>query len=46
MTTAVFINAALTGYTFKLMIAVVLTPAIYAGHSAIDKYFGEDEMKS
>ncbi|MDQ3046352.1 MAG: queuosine precursor transporter [Bacteroidota bacterium] len=44
MTTAVFINAALTGYTFKLIIAVVLTPVIYAGHSAIDKYFeGEEE---
>lgn len=43
MTTAVFINAALTGYTFKLIIAVVLTPLIYAGHSLIDKYFGDEE---
>jgi uncharacterized integral membrane protein (TIGR00697 family) len=42
MTTAVFINAALTGYTFKLIIAVSLTPLIYAGHSAIEKYFGNE----
>jgi uncharacterized integral membrane protein (TIGR00697 family) len=45
MTTAVFINAALTGYTFKLIIAVVLTPLIYLGHNTIDKYFGEEEAQ-
>lgn len=43
MTTDVFINAALTGYTFKLIIAIILTPLIYLGHSLIDKYFGEEE---
>jgi queuosine precursor transporter len=43
MTTAVFFNAALTGYTFKLIIAVVLTPLIYVGHNAIEKYLGDDE---
>lgn len=43
MTTAVFLNAALTGYTFKLIIAVALTPLIYIGHSAIEKYLGEKE---
>jgi queuosine precursor transporter len=43
MTTAVFLNAALTGYTFKLIIAVALTPLIYVGHNAIDKYLGNDE---
>ena len=43
MTTVVFINAALTGYTFKLIIAIVLTPLIYIGHSAIDKYLGDHE---
>jgi queuosine precursor transporter len=43
MTTAVFINAALTGYTFKLIIAIVLTPLIYFGHSAIDKYLGDED---
>jgi uncharacterized integral membrane protein (TIGR00697 family) len=43
MTTSVFINAALTGYTFKLIIAIVLTPLIYIGHGMIDRYLGDDE---
>ena len=43
MTTEVFINAALTGYTFKLIIAIVLTPLIYFGHNLIDKYLGDEE---
>ena len=43
MTTAVFLNAALTGYTFKLLIAVALTPLIYLGHNLIEKYLGDDE---
>jgi queuosine precursor transporter len=43
MTTSVFINAALTGYTFKLIIAIVLTPLIYFGHNLIDKYLGDEE---
>jgi uncharacterized integral membrane protein (TIGR00697 family) len=42
MTTANFLNAALTGYTFKLIIAVVLTPLIYVGHKMIDKYLGDE----
>ena len=43
MTTAIFLNAALTNYTFKLLIAVVLTPLIYAGHNLVEKYLGDDE---
>jgi uncharacterized integral membrane protein (TIGR00697 family) len=43
MTTSVFLNAALTGYTFKLIIAVILTPMIYVGHNAIEKYLGDEE---
>ncbi len=43
MTTAVFLNAALTGYTFKLIIAIVLTPLIYVGHNVIEKYLGDEE---
>src|ERR1019366_1244522 len=43
MTTEVFINAALTGYTFKLIIAIALTPLIYFGHNLIDKYLGDEE---
>jgi queuosine precursor transporter len=42
MTTPVFLNAALTGYTFKLIIAVCLTPLIYVGHAAIEKYLGDE----
>lgn len=43
MTTEVFLNAALTGYTLKLIIAIVLTPVIYIVHSLIDKYLGDKE---
>jgi len=39
---ATFINMALTGYTAKLIIAVVLTPAIYAGHAGVSKYLGKE----
>ncbi len=41
--TATYINMALTGYTAKLIIAIALTPAIYVGHSAIEKYIGGEE---
>ncbi|CAN5320047.1 queuosine precursor transporter [soil metagenome] len=40
--TGTFINMALTGYTAKLIIAIVLTSAIYLGHSAIEKYIGDE----
>lgn len=38
MTTEVFIASALTGYFVKMIIAIVLTPLIYLGHSLIEKY--------
>ena len=38
-----FITSALTGYTFKLVIAVVLTPLIYFGHHIIKKYLAEEQ---
>jgi queuosine precursor transporter len=41
--TQTYINMALTGYTFKLIIAVGLTPMIYVGHNAIEKYLGDSE---
>ncbi|MBF4493896.1 MULTISPECIES: queuosine precursor transporter [unclassified Flavobacterium] len=37
-----FLSSALIGYTFKLSIAVLLTPLIYAGHHLIKKYLEED----
>ncbi|HEX8577494.1 MAG TPA: queuosine precursor transporter [Flavobacterium sp.] len=38
-----FISSALTGYTFKLVLAVLLTPLIYIGHYWIKKYISEPE---
>ena len=37
-----FITSALTGYTFKLIIAILLTPLIYLGHHWIKKHIKED----
>ena len=37
-----FVSSALTGYTFKLGTAVLLTPIIYLGHYWIQKYIKED----
>ena len=37
-----FISSALTGYIFKLSVAVLLTPLIYAGHHLIKKYLKDD----
>jgi len=38
-----FVNTAFTGYSSKLIIAVLLTPFIYLGHNLIDKYLGAEE---
>ena len=38
MTTEVFIASAFTGYFVKLIIAILMTPLIYLGHSLIEKY--------
>ncbi len=45
-TTEVYLNASLTGYTFKLMIAILLTPLIYLGHFLIKKYLAEEKVTS
>ncbi|MGL5112335.1 MAG: queuosine precursor transporter [Flavobacterium sp.] len=37
-----FIGSAITGYIFKLSIAILLTPAIYAGHYFIKKYLAKE----
>jgi uncharacterized integral membrane protein (TIGR00697 family) len=36
-----FLSSAIVGYTFKLSIAILLTPLIYAGHHLIKKYLDE-----
>lgn len=38
-----FISSAFTGYTFKLVVAVLLTPLIYLGHYWIKKYIHSDD---
>lgn len=42
MSTETFILSALTGYSVKLGIAILLTPLIYVGHSLIDSYLKKD----
>ena len=38
-----FLTSALTGYIFKLAIAILLTPLINIGHSVINKYISDDK---
>jgi len=38
-----YLTTSVSGYSFKLMIAVGLTPLIYAGHGLIDKFLGPNE---
>ncbi len=40
-----FISSALTGYTFKLSLAVLLTPLIYLGHYLISNYLKNDPAR-
>ena len=38
-----FLNIAVTQYVYKFTVAVLLTPLIYAGHSAAERFLGRDE---
>lgn len=40
-----FLNLAVTNYSYKLMIAIALTPLIYLFHSIIDQYLGEERAE-
>ena len=42
MDTKTFFLSAMTGYSVKLAIAVLMTPLIYLGHNFIDKYIAKD----
>lgn len=42
MDTKTFIISAFTGYSVKLIIAVLMTPLIYFGHYVIEKYIAKD----
>ena len=46
ITTSEYLNMSVTGYTFKLLLAVLLTPLIYLGHYLIEKYLGEATSKN
>ena len=41
ITTSQYLNMSITGYTFKLILAILLTPLIYLGHYLIEKYLHE-----
>ena len=38
-----YIEFSLTGYSFKLMIAICLTPLIYLGHFLIETYIKKED---
>lgn len=42
MSASEYVNAALTGYTFKLIIAILLTPLIYLGRYLVNNYLGKE----
>lgn len=43
--TSDFLNVALTNYSYKLLIAVGMTPVIYLLHDLIDRYLGKEAEK-
>lgn len=43
ITTEQYLNMSLSGYTFKLIVAILLTPLIYLGHYLIEKYINKEE---
>lgn len=40
-----FLNAALSGYLFKFLVAISVTPSLYLVHRVIDRYLGHDEAE-
>lgn len=46
ITASQYINMSATGYSFKLMLAIVLTPLIYLGHYLIEKYLHEPQSET
>jgi uncharacterized integral membrane protein (TIGR00697 family) len=41
-----YLNTSTSGYTFKLVIAIAVTPALYIVHAVIDKYLGEEQSEA
>jgi uncharacterized integral membrane protein (TIGR00697 family) len=46
VTTEQYINMSASGYAFKLIVAIVLTPLIYLGHYLIEKYIQEPNTET
>ncbi|ESU23144.1 putative integral membrane protein [Flavobacterium enshiense DK69] len=46
ITTTQYLNMSATGYVFKLILAVVLTPLIYLGHYVIERYLNETNSET
>lgn len=46
LTLSEFVNTAATGYTAKLLIAVLITPLIYLGHYLVERYLGKAEAEA
>lgn len=40
-----YINTAFTGYSAKLILALLLTPLIYFGHALVHRYLGREESE-
>lgn len=43
--TSEFLNVAATNYSYKLLLAIGMTPVIYLVHAIIDKFIGEHEAE-
>jgi queuosine precursor transporter len=41
--TSEFFTVAASNYSYKLLIAIAVTPLLYAGHSLIDRFLGEQQ---
>ena len=45
VTTTEFLTVAASNYSFKLLIALGVTPLLYAGHAMIDRFLGLEEAQ-
>jgi len=43
--TSEFLTVAASNYSYKLLIALSVTPLLYAGHSLIDRFLGAEEAQ-
>ena len=43
--TSEFLTVAASNYSFKLIVALAITPLLYLGHAAIDRFLGTEEAR-